>query len=79
MSDSVVLNNPLVLACFLTALALCCVGVFSRRAVCRFLGAGMFVTAVTVALLYGANLYEIGTVAMVFLTVNLLAPCKRGG
>ena len=79
MSDSVVLNNPLVLVCFLTALALCCVGVFARRAVCRYLGAVVFVAAVTVALLYGANLYEVGAVAMVFLAVNLLAPNKRGG
>lgn len=80
MAESVLLNNPVVLTGFIIALVLSVFVIikkvhFAVSAVAVVVFAGTLIYA----LLMGIELYEAGTVAAVFMIVNLIPLWKKKG
>ncbi|MFQ9424679.1 MAG: hypothetical protein ACLR3U_11895 [Christensenellaceae bacterium] len=80
MEESVILNNPIVLVGFIAALVLCGYGLIKKARFCvTAISLFLFLATAAYALLRGAGLYEVGAVAAVFFTINLLPLWKKGG
>ena len=78
--ESVILNNPLILLGFLGSLLFCVFGLVRKaKFFVTAVSASLFVVSAAYALLKGASLYEVGTVAAAFFALNLLPLWKKGG
>ncbi|MBQ7323294.1 MAG: hypothetical protein IJW96_01870 [Clostridia bacterium] len=80
MEESIIFNNPLLLVGYGIALIFCVWGIKERiwGYVFPILSACFCVLTTTYALLLGASLYEVGTVVLVFLLLNLSVYAKNG-
>ena len=80
MNNSVIFNDPIIIVGFLIALLFCCLGLFKKtHFIVILLSILFFVATMAYALLKGAELYEVGSVAIVFLIISLLSIQKNGG
>lgn len=79
MSQSVVLNNPIMLVGFIGALLLCFFGARAKKLPISVCGVLLFVATLAYALINGAELYETATVALLFFVVRLAVPSENGG
>lgn len=78
--DSVILTNPVIIIGFIVSLALQIFALVKKAHISvTVISTAIFVLTVAYALLKGANLYETGAVAAVFMIINLLLLWKRGG
>lgn len=73
MTESVIFNDPLLLVGYGIALILCVLGLKGKTwgYVLPTFSACVCMLTTTYALLLGASLYEVGTVLLVFLILNL--------
>lgn len=80
MSESIILNDPLLLIGYGIALVLCVLGIKAKvwGYVFPIVSIIFCVLTNTYGLLKGASLYEIGAVLLVFLFVNMSAYHKDG-
>ena len=74
MTESVILNSPILIALYSVALVISLTGIFWRkaRAFLPVLSAVIVVCASAVAVILGTALFEIVTVVLFFLAINLL-------
>ena len=73
MTDSVILNSPIILILYGVALVILIVGLIWRKTgfIMPVLSAALAVCASAYAVISGAALFEVATVIMIFLAVNL--------
>ena len=80
MEESIIFNNPLLLVGYGIALIFCVLGIKERvwGYIFPIFSTCICVLTTTYSLLLGASLYEVGTVVLVFLLLNLSVYSKNG-
>ncbi len=78
--ENVVLTNPVVVIGFIISMALCIFAYVKKAHIAvTVISIAIFVITATYSLLKGADLYDVGTVSVVFFIINLLPLWKNGG